>query len=64
MKQILNKSQHRKLTPEEKILLLLLLGLEPETFRSQVRCFTAELSPLGRNNNAHAGLKLNHFSGL
>ena len=29
-----NKSQHRKLTPEKKILLLLLPGLEPGTFRS------------------------------
>ena len=30
-----NKSQHRKLTLEKKILLPLLLGLEPETFWSQ-----------------------------
>ena len=27
-----NKIQHRKLTLEKKIILLLLLGLEPETF--------------------------------
>ena len=31
-----NKSQHRKLTVEKKILLLLPLGLEPVTFQSQV----------------------------
>ena len=34
-----NKSQHRKLTLEKKILPPLLPGLEPGTFRSQVRCF-------------------------
>ena len=32
-----NKSQHRKLTPEKKILSPLLPGLEPATFRSRVR---------------------------
>ena len=32
-----NKSQHRKLTLEKKILLLLLQGFEPVTFRSRVR---------------------------
>ena len=42
-------SQHRKLTVEEKILLPLLPGLEPETFCSQVHHSTTELSllPLG-----------------
>ena len=40
-----NKSQHgRKLTLEKKILPPFLLGLEPETFRSQVRHSTTELS--------------------
>ena len=32
-----NKSQHRKLTLEKKILLPLLLGFEPRTFQSRVR---------------------------
>ena len=32
-----NKSQHRKLTMEKKILLPLLQGFEPETFQSRVR---------------------------
>ena len=32
-----NKNQHRKLTPKKKILLPLLPGLEPGTFRSRVR---------------------------
>ena len=32
-----NKSQHRKLTPEKKILPPLLQGFEPATFRSRVR---------------------------
>ena len=32
-----NKSQHRMLTLEKKILLLLLQGFEPATFQSQVR---------------------------
>ena len=32
-----NKSQHRKLTLENRILLLLLQGFEPVTFQSQVR---------------------------
>ena len=32
-----NKSQHRKLTPETKILPPLLQGFEPATFRSRVR---------------------------
>ena len=31
-----NKSQHRKLTLEKKILLLLLQGFEPTTFQSRV----------------------------
>ena len=38
-----NKSQHRKLTSEKKILLP---GLKLETFRSWVRYSTTELSPL------------------
>ena len=33
-----NKSQHRKLIPEKKILLPLLQGFEHKTFQSQVRC--------------------------
>ena len=33
-----NKSQHRKLTLEKKILLPLQQGFEPVTFRSRVRC--------------------------
>ena len=32
-----NKSQHRELTPEKKILPPLLQGLEPRTFQSRVR---------------------------
>ena len=40
-----NKSQHgRKLTLEKKILTLFLPGLKPETFRSQFRHSTTELS--------------------
>ena len=39
------KSRHRKLTLEKKILPVLLLGLEPETFQSRVQHCTAELSP-------------------
>ena len=42
-----NQSWHKKLTPEKIILLLLLLlGLEPETFWSLLPCFTTELPPL------------------
>ena len=43
-----NKSQHRKLTMEKKILPLLLRGLEPGTFRSRARSdtVTTELCPL------------------
>ena len=41
-----NKSQHRKLTPQKKILLPLLWGLEPETFWSWVQHPTTELSLL------------------
>ena len=41
-----NKSQHRNLTSEKKILPPLLLGLEPETVRSRVRCSATEPSPL------------------
>ena len=37
-KRYQNKSQHRKLTVEQKILPPLLLGLEPVTFWSLVRC--------------------------
>ena len=43
-----NKSQHRKLTPETKILPSLLQGFEPATFRSRVGDLTTELSPLPR----------------
>ena len=42
-----NKIQHNMLTLEKKILLL---GLEPETFQSQVRCSTTEPSPLPRDH--------------
>ena len=48
-----NKSQHRKLTLEKKILPLLLPGFKPETFWSQVResrDSTIELSPLLAND--------------
>ena len=38
--------QHRKLTLEKIILLLLLLGTEPSTFQSQVCHSTTELSPI------------------
>ena len=43
-----NKSQHRKLTMEKKILppLAFLPRLKPETFRSRVQNFTTELFPL------------------
>ena len=41
-----NKSQHRKLNLEKKILPPLLSGLETETLRSRVRRSTTELSPL------------------
>ena len=41
-----NKSQHRKLTPQKKILLPLLWGLEPETFWSWVQHPATELSLL------------------
>ena len=41
-----NKSQHRKLTQENKILPPLLTGLEPATFRSRVQNSTTELLPL------------------
>jgi len=33
---MLKQSQHRELTLEKKIILLLLLGVEPVTFQSQV----------------------------
>ena len=37
MERTLNESQHTKLTPEKKILPLLLPGFELATFRSRVR---------------------------
>ena len=40
-----NKSQHRKLTPEKKILLPLLLAFEPSTFDHESGALTTELSP-------------------
>ena len=40
-----NKSQHRKLTLEKKLLLPLLQGFEPATFQSRVRRSNTELSP-------------------
>ena len=43
MEQILNKSQHRKLTLEKKILFPLLLGFELATFQSLVQRFTNKL---------------------
>ena len=48
-----NKSQHRMLTMEKKVLPPLLPGLEPETFRSRVRRSNAELSPLPRLVTQH-----------
>ena len=41
-----NRSQHKKLTLEKKLLPPLLLGSEPVTFPSQGWCSTTELSPL------------------
>ena len=41
-----NKSQHRKLTMENKSLPLFLPGLEPATFKSLLRCSITELFPL------------------
>ena len=41
-----NKSQHRKLTLEKKILPPLLQGFEPATFRYESGALTTELSPL------------------
>ena len=41
-----NKSQHRKLTLNKKIIPPLLPGFEPTTFRSRVRPSTTEVSPL------------------
>ena len=41
-----NKSQHRKLTLEKRNLLFLLPGFELATFRSRVRAFSVQLSPL------------------
>ena len=46
MEQILNKSQHRKLSLEKKILPLFLPGFELATFCSQVWCCTNKLSQL------------------
>ena len=41
-----NKSQHRKLTLEKKILPQLLQGFEPMTFQPQVRCSNLRAIPL------------------
>ena len=41
-----NKSQHRKLTLEKKIIPPFLQGFDPTTFQSRVRRLTTELSPL------------------
>ena len=47
-----NKSQHRKLTLEKKILQPLLQGFEPATFRSRESgALTTELSPLSCSND-------------
>ena len=43
-----NESQHRKLTLEKKILLQLLWGPKPGTFRSQVRCSVVIIGSLFR----------------
>ena len=48
-----NKSQHRKLTLEKKILPLLLPGLEPKTFWSWVCHYTTEPSPLSQFLTVH-----------
>ena len=45
-----NKSHHRKLTLEKKILPPALPGLEPETFRSRVYRSTTELSSLPKSD--------------
>ena len=47
-----NKSQHRKSTPEKKILPPFQQGFEPATFQSRVRCSNhwAIPAPLTRNN--------------
>ena len=46
-----NNSQHRKLSPEKKIIPPILPGLEPEAFGSLVRRSTTELSP--HSNSEH-----------
>ena len=46
-----NKSQHRKLTLEEKILPLLLQWFEPANFRSRVQCSNHWAIPTPNNNN-------------
>ena len=47
-----NKSQHRKLTLEKKILPLLQQGFEPATFRSQVRCSNHRAIPAPHGGKA------------
>ena len=49
-----NKSQHRKLTLEKKILPPLLPGLERGTFRLESSALTTELSPLPMKNTDQA----------
>ena len=53
-----NKSQHRKLTLENKILPPLLRGFELATFRSQSVAPTTELSPLSVVGLSHTGSRL------
>ena len=54
-----NKSQHRKLTSNKKIIPPLQPGLEPTTFRSRVRRSTTEVSPLP----AHTVVSVIHSCG-
>ena len=55
-----NKSQHRKLTPEKKILPPLQLGFEPATFQSRVRCSNhwAIPAPCYMSCSLHARLEI------
>ena len=56
-----SKSQHRKLTLEKKILMLLLQGFEPMTFQSQVRCSNHWAKVVSFVKNLHPHNLLNWF---
>ena len=58
-----NKSQHRKLTLEKKIIPPLLPGLEPETFRSWVWRSNHWAVPTPQPCNNQTALYVHHFSG-